>query len=44
MVYQLFLFWQTVQTASELRKPVYHGVAIKALPCDQVRLYMHLEK
>jgi hypothetical protein len=27
---------QTVQTASEVRKPVYHGVAMKALPCDQI--------
>ncbi|CAI8049389.1 Syndetin [Geodia barretti] len=27
---------QTVQTAPELRKPAYHGIAIKALPCDQI--------
>ena len=29
---------QTVKTAQELRKPVYCGVAAKALPYDQVGL------
>ncbi len=30
------VFVQTVNTAQELRKPVYYGVAAKAIPFDQV--------
>ena len=31
-----FIFMQTVKTSQELRKPVYYGIASKAIAYDQV--------
>lgn len=34
---------QTVKTVQELRRPVYHGIASRAVPFDQVLIYKSLD-